>query len=64
MTKLPDKYILNLPDIGENEKHPETPQYTMLEMAQLCEKHLPEWNAKRFAKKPSKVKIEPFKIID
>ena len=60
MTELPDKYIVTLPDIQE--KHPETPKYTMLEMAQLCEKYLPIWNAKRFAEEPKEIKIEPFKL--
>ena len=62
MIKLPDKYILTLPEV--HEPHPETPKYTMLEMAQLCEKYLPIWNAKRFAEEPSVAEIEPFKIID
>ena len=57
---LPEKYILNLPE--PKIKPPETPKYTATEMAQMCEKYLPLWNAKRFAEKPIKRKVEPFKL--
>ena len=60
MTTLPDKYIMTLPDVQENEQHPESPKYTMYEMAKMCEKYLPIWNAKRFAEEPSSIEIEPF----
>jgi hypothetical protein len=57
---LPDKYNLTLPEVTT--KSPETPRYTASEMAKLCERYLPLWNAKRFAEKPVKRKIEPFEI--
>ena len=55
---LPDKYILDLPEIGD-EKSPETPKYTWLEMAEMCEKCLPIWNVERFAEEEDKI-FEPF----
>ncbi len=57
---LPEKYNLTLPEPVADS--PETPKYTASEMARLCEKYLPIWNAKRFAEKPIERKVEPFKI--
>lgn len=59
---LPDALILNLPDAPDFISHP--PRYTVSEMAALCEKMLPLWNAQRLASPPPPFVGEAFRLIE
>ncbi len=39
--------LLNLPDAPDFISHP--PEYSLVEMIELCEKMLPEWNIRRYS---------------
>ena len=53
---------LNFPDAPDFISEP--PKYTVTEMIALCEKMLPYWNAKRYAKPEVHVEVPAFVITD
>lgn len=55
--KLAENLDLDLPDAPDFISEP--PQYTLIEMIQMCEKMLPHWNKQRF-ERLEKLKDESF----
>ncbi len=59
---LDEKDILDLPEAPDFIREP--PLYTAAEMAAICEKMLPYWNAQRYSRPEPEVPGEAFELLE